>query len=377
MAANQSDILQLLLHQPGGIPIEKLPGAFLWVYNRPLILPRLGDGFLEGLLRVMGSSVVFEEDEGELVMKPIFHFADFANVDSNICLSGMLRNASSLPNLNSAVDWRQLEGLPAPPRSPPHMADISAQVSKPWMQRTCEDLSGGHRAPLMTDVQACWQQNQPKLYSDILKESIKQRRNISHSVGPRNSSPVVQVCTSQKRGESRRRPSAPSEKLQTASQKLPLKSKKKHMKVKSSNQSLSKPHFNPQRRPSQTLPAGQERVNPQLTSSAIRKAAPRHYAAANVVAPSTAMQSISHLKSTLHSILWDKEEGLPIAQVRNICLSHLSEPSLLQGYSSIKDFLETMNDVVALEGYGVQTRVFSAGLKPDAVCYSQLNLFTD
>ncbi|KAJ8279034.1 hypothetical protein COCON_G00061000 [Conger conger] len=76
--------------------------------------------------------------------------------------------------------------------------------------------------------------------------------------------------------------------------------------------------------------------------------------------PATAQDgNKNRLKASLHSITCKHPEGVSLAQIRRWC-PLLRDPGLLEGFASSKQLLASLTDVVRLQGYGVQTRVYPA-----------------
>ncbi|MBN3322248.1 AT1A2 ATPase, partial [Atractosteus spatula] len=94
-------------------------------------------------------------------------------------------------------------------------------------------------------------------------------------------------------------------------------------------------------------------------------------AASSTVSPSispgtSSGDPMSLLKASLGELLRAHPGGLPLARVRKSCLSLLHHPNLLVGHSSVRQLLESLTDVVRLQGIGVQTCVLPAHLQPSS-----------
>ncbi|XP_069044543.1 formin-binding protein 4-like [Lepisosteus oculatus] len=94
-------------------------------------------------------------------------------------------------------------------------------------------------------------------------------------------------------------------------------------------------------------------------------------AASSTVSPSispgtSSGDPMSLLKASLGELLRAHPGGLPLARVRKSCLSLLHHPDLLVGHSSVRQLLESLTDVVRLQGIGVQTCVLPAHLQPSS-----------
>ncbi|XP_066579242.1 uncharacterized protein LOC136768782 [Amia ocellicauda] len=78
------------------------------------------------------------------------------------------------------------------------------------------------------------------------------------------------------------------------------------------------------------------------------------------VTPSPKDPPLIQLKNSL-KVLWkENPKGVSLAQVRKSCYFLLKHPDLLRDYPSMKHLLNSMTDVVQLQGIGVQTYVCPA-----------------